>query len=177
MKIRTSARAGGVRFVLLALVVLLVAMTTSATAGALITGERIKDGSVTGKDLRNGSVTGVDVRDSSLTPDDFTGSVQGPQGPEGPPGPAGPRGPAGFSGVEYRVLPVEIPSGQARRWGVLCPVGMKVGGGGVTSEVPFGVRLTESAPLNDGVGWVVGARSIVSTRVVAHAWAVCVTTP
>lgn len=63
MKSRPTHRG---RFVLLAVLALVVAMCSSATAGALITGKQIKNGSVTGRDLRDGTVSGADVRDASL---------------------------------------------------------------------------------------------------------------
>ncbi len=164
--------------IVLAVVVLLVAMTGSATAGALITGKQIKDGTVTGKDLRNSSVTGEDVKDFSLRIDDFTGSIQGPQGPPGPAGPAGPRGPAGFSGVSYNIAEMPIPTGQTRAWGVLCPAGTKATGGGVSTEQPYSVLVSESAPLNDGAGWTVGVRSRVNSPTVrGYAWVACAVAP
>lgn len=58
------------RFVLLAVLTLVVAMSSSATAGALITGKQIKNGSVAGRDLRDGTVSGTDVRDGSLRSED-----------------------------------------------------------------------------------------------------------
>lgn len=52
---------------LLAVVVLLVAMASGATAGKLITGKDIKNGTVTGKDFKNGSVGFADLASSART--------------------------------------------------------------------------------------------------------------
>ena len=98
-----------------ALLALLVALGGTATAGVLITGKQVKNGSLTGADVGNGSLTGKDVRNNSLTSKDVknlkgtdikNGSLtaadfaagelpEGPAGPQGQPGPAGPVGPPG----------------------------------------------------------------------------------
>ncbi len=177
---RKSAPVGALAIALGALV-LLVAMTGSATAGALITGKQIKNGSVAGKDLRNGSVTGKDVKDRSLSPDDFSGSLEGPQGPAGPAGPQGPLGPVGprgadgVTGIEYRTVPMSLPAGALRQWTAECPAGKKVIGGGVSSSDPYYSRVLESAPLNEGRGWLIGLANTTSIQITGYAWAVCAT--
>lgn len=178
-----SKRFGPAGAIALAVLVLLAAMTGSATAGALITGKQIKDGSVTGKDLRDGSVTGRDVKDGSLSSKEFSGSLEGPQGPAGPAGPEGPTGPTGLrgadgvSGIEYRTVHHYIAAGENRVWAAPCPAGKKVAGGGVSGSDPFWTRVTESAPLNEGAGWLIGLTNTKNTQVSAYAWAVCVSAP
>lgn len=49
-----------------AILALVIAMSTSATAALIITGSQIKDGSVTGKDIKNRSVTGKDIRKKAI---------------------------------------------------------------------------------------------------------------
>ena len=71
-----------------------------------------------------------------------------------------------------------IPSGQTRAWAVLCSAGTKAAGGGVSTELPFTVLVSESAPLNEGAGWTVGVRSRANAPTVrAYAWVACVVAP
>ena len=166
------------RLLLLVVVTMLVAMAGSATAGGLITGKKIKNNSITGIDLKNGTVTGADVKNGSLTPDDFDGQLIGPQGPQGPQGeigPIGPRGPAGASGLVYVNVENAIDGKKSENWGIECPDGKKVVGGGVSSNDPANARVVESAPLDFGAGWWVGLRNEKDSELLAYAWAVCVT--
>jgi hypothetical protein len=175
-----SSRRARVRFVVLAVVVLLVAMTGSATAARLITGRQIKDGSVTGRDVHNGSLTGGDVRNGSLSADEFEGSLTGAPGPAGPQGPAGPAGPAGANGVsgyEYVIADVIIPRLGSAHQDAVCPVGKRAVGGGMSSSSPVVVRLLESAPLNSGLGWTAGMANSSGSAVTGYVWAVCVVAP
>src|ERR1700712_1465948 len=87
---------------LVALVALFVALTSSATAAVLITGKNVKDGSLTGKDLKKRSITADRLAANVLaTPQ---GSVRpgatGPQGVAGPHGAAGANGTAGANGID-----------------------------------------------------------------------------
>ena len=119
----TSSHPGRARWVALALAAVLVTFAGSATAGALVTGKQIKNGTVTGLDLRDTSVTGADVEDDSLTADDFSGAIQGPPGPAGPRGPQGPIGAPrvhGASGLEYVVVAQSIPPEATRTWAAMC---------------------------------------------------------
>jgi hypothetical protein len=77
------------RYTILLCAVALIA-ATGATAGSLITGAKVKDGSLTGRDVKN----------RSLTPADFARapSVQGRDGRDGVPGVSGPSGSAGATG-------------------------------------------------------------------------------
>lgn len=170
-------RRGPATAVALAVLVLLVAMAGSATAGALITGRDIKDGTVTSKDLRNGTVTGADVKDGSLSRQDFSGSLQGPQGPAGPEGPVGPQGPQGtpgVSGYQHVVADALVPQNAFRTHDAGCPAGKVVVGGGVSSVDSTYIRVAESAPLTEGRGWTAGVRNTKSTPVTVYVWAVCV---
>lgn len=49
-----------------AVLALVIAMSTSATAALIITGSQIKNGSVTGKDIKNRSVTGKDIKKKAI---------------------------------------------------------------------------------------------------------------
>lgn len=170
----------GVQTALLTTFVVVIALAGTATAGKLITGKQIKNGTITGIDLRDGSVTGADVKDESLTEADFTGSLEGPQGPQGEPGPQGPRGLRGDHGashLEYRVQPETIPSGATREWSVSCPSGKRVLGGGVSSGNTGFVRMLEAAPSIDGKTWHVALKNESAAAVTGYAWASCVTAP
>lgn len=172
-----DTRRGTVRFVVLAVVVLLVAMTGSATAARLITGKQIKDGTITGKDLRNGSVTGSDVRDGSLTAGEFDGSLTGepgPAGPQGPQGPAGEPGADGVSGYEYVVVGVTVPKLGTAQQDAVCPSGKRAVGGGMSSSSFAVARVLESAPMNDGRGWTAAMANTSGAAVTGYVWAVCV---
>jgi hypothetical protein len=92
------------RHVALALAALVLVSGGSATAGSMITGKQIKDGTVTGKDVKDRSLTAVDLAPGTI-PTGGAGApgapgpagpagATGPQGPAGAPGPAGPQGPA-----------------------------------------------------------------------------------
>ena len=166
--------------VLYAVIGVLVLISGTATAAAMITGKQIKDNSVHGRDIQNASLTGVDVKNRSLTPADFTGSLQGPagptgpSGPAGPAGPAGPQGPAGVSGVQYVSNAMDIGAGKTASWPSSCPVGKVVVGGGVSSTNPRFARVLESAPLDEnGSGWWVVLRNEHTSPISAFAWAVC----
>lgn len=76
--------------VLVAAVVIGVVASASATAGSLITGAKVKDGSLTGADIKNRSLTAQDLKRSALMRG--PAGERGPQGPQGPVGAAGPQG-------------------------------------------------------------------------------------
>lgn len=158
---------------LLCIVALIVGVAGTATAGRLLTGADIKDGSVTGKD----------VRDGSLTKKEFTGSLRGepgpagpagPTGPAGPRGPAGPQGPSGVSGLQYQIAAQVIGANKTETWSVTCPPGRQVVGGGASSSDRYYATMLESAPLDNGVGWVISMRNQGSAAFTAYAWAACV---
>lgn len=82
----------------LALVALLCLTGGTATGAALITGAKVKDGSLTGRDIRNGSLTSKDFKRAQV-PDGMQGAGL-PLGQPGPPGPTGPTGATGQAGQE-----------------------------------------------------------------------------
>jgi hypothetical protein len=87
---------------LVALVALFVALTSSATAAVLITGKNVKDGSLTGKDLKKRSITADRLATNVLaTPQGAARpGATGPQGPVGATGAAGANGAAGTNGAD-----------------------------------------------------------------------------
>ena len=80
----------------LGIVAVVLACAGSATAGSLITGAQIKNGSITGLDIKQGSVQRLDLAPNAR-PKAGTGRA-GSQGSAGPPGPAGPKGDPGPPG-------------------------------------------------------------------------------
>lgn len=166
--------------VLTLVAVLVLGATGGATAGALITGKKIKDGSVTAVDLRNGTLTGLDVSDASLSARSFTAGVVGPEGPEGPvglPGPAGPQGAAGLRGITvyYARGPVTAP-GAATDLSIPCQGQLKALSGGFSDAQRPGeghADLLQSAPTNSRLGWTVTYRNTGSGSLVGLGWVVC----
>lgn len=49
-----------------AILALVIAMSSSATAALIITGNQIKNGSITGKDVKNKSLTGKDIKKKAI---------------------------------------------------------------------------------------------------------------
>ena len=49
-----------------AILALVVALSSSATAALMITGAQVKNGTIAGKDIKNKSVTGKDLRKKSV---------------------------------------------------------------------------------------------------------------
>jgi hypothetical protein len=76
------------RSMIVAAVALFVALSGTATAAKLVTGNQIARNAITGKH----------VRDHSLTAADFNGALGGPAGPQGPAGPKGATGAKGDQG-------------------------------------------------------------------------------
>lgn len=103
MNIRTHIRRPRASTVIASLA-LFVALGGSATAATLITGAKVKNGTLTGKDLKRSSLTGTQVKNGSLTASDLSrkslGSLKGAKGDTGPAGPAGARGATGAQGVQ-----------------------------------------------------------------------------
>ncbi|HEX7291357.1 MAG TPA: hypothetical protein VF250_09550 [Conexibacter sp.] len=86
-----------------ACIAVVLALTGSAFAAALITGADIQNGSITRADLSRGTINSLKGKTGRRGPsgrDGFTGArgPQGDTGPAGPQGPAGPVGPAGPKG-------------------------------------------------------------------------------
>lgn len=89
---------------LVAIVAIIVALSSTATAAIMITGANIKDGSITGKDIKKNSLTSKHIKNGSLTVRDLKASavaqLKGATGQPGPVGSAGATGPAGAAGPE-----------------------------------------------------------------------------
>jgi hypothetical protein len=156
---------------IVAALAVLVGFAGSATAGVVVTGKQIKDGTITTADLKDESLTGSDVRDGSLTQSDFFDVLAGPAGPQGDPGP---EGRPGTSGLVYRLVGNSIPKNSDLMWPVVCPPGTTVisGGGSSTGRG----ELTASAPRDRaGTGWFVAYRNPTGAAITAYAWALCVT--
>jgi hypothetical protein len=143
--------------IVVALLALFVAMGgTAVSAGTLITGKQVK----------NGSITGADVKNMSLTPRDFRGSVRGPHGPPGPAGPQGPTGPTGPTGAPGSV-------GPAGPIGAPGPVGPK---GDIGPQGPSEARaskITGNLPIGISAGGPIVVDSLALT---AGKWVITATT-
>jgi hypothetical protein len=117
----------------------------SATAGALITGKDIKNGTVTGKDIKagslqarqvkDGSLTGADVKNGSLGEADLAGGVK-----------AKLNAPA-VSGYEVVTSTTEIPTDGEGVAYVACTAGkLAVGGGGGFTDLEITNAIEQSVP-------------------------------
>jgi hypothetical protein len=109
---------------------------------------------------------------------------QGPAGPKGdtglrgepgPAGPQGPIGPIGITGLQYVTKSTRIYTDMYTKWSVTCPSGKKALGGGVASatDVVFGKTLLESAPLDNGTGWMAKVMNTHGAPITEYVWAVC----
>ena len=163
---------------------LFAALGGSAYAAVTVTGSNIKDGTVTGKDVKNRSLGKSELSPralSSLTGQPGPRGEQGPAGPKGdigPEGPAGPQGPAGptgatgISGLQYLTSAgIGVPANSQATGIVDCPAGKRALGGGV-SRVGNGL-VVDTAPQNDGVGWVGEMYNRGSGSVTMYVWAIC----
>jgi hypothetical protein len=75
----------------------------SATAGSLLTGKQVRNGSLTGLDIRDRSIKAKDIALGSITPKHLRkGTSAVTIGQPGPAGPAGATGAAGASGPRAR---------------------------------------------------------------------------
>jgi len=100
MNIRTHIRRPRASLVIASLA-LFVALGGSATAATLITGAKVKNGTITGKDIKGSSLTGAKVKNGSLSSSDLsTAAKSGLKGAKGDQGPAGQTGPAGAPGAQ-----------------------------------------------------------------------------
>jgi hypothetical protein len=158
-----------VRTVLIGTLLLLAVTAVSASAGALITGARIKDGTVARVDVRNGSLTGAEVPAGGLRLDDLTGLEQGVRGIDGPPGAPGVNG---APGLHYAASPRTMSPNQQITWLSECDPGEKAIAGGLSSTRPDLVTVLRSFP--DRNAWSVEVRNSSVQVVEAYAWALCV---
>ncbi|HEX5909416.1 MAG TPA: hypothetical protein VFY44_02910, partial [Thermoleophilaceae bacterium] len=100
MNIRTHIRRPRASLVIASLA-LFVALGGSATAATLITGAKVKNGTITGTDIKASSLTGAKVKNGSLSSSDLSKSAKGAlKGAKGDQGPAGQTGPAGAQGAQ-----------------------------------------------------------------------------
>jgi hypothetical protein len=160
---------------------LFAALGGSAYAAVTVTGSNIKDGTVTGKDVKNRSLAKSDLSPRALSSISGQPGPQGPQGPagpkghigpEGPAGPQGPAGPTGISGLQYLTSAgVGVPANSTATGTVDCPAGKRALGGGV-SRVGNGL-VVDTAPQNEGTGWVGEMYNRGSGSVTMYVWAIC----
>jgi hypothetical protein len=190
MKVRIPSLA-----MIVAILALLLALSGTAVAGALITGAQIKNNTVASVDLTNNSIKSVDVRNNALTTLDVqNGSLRavdfaageletgpaGPAGPAGPTGPAGPSGPQGAPGLAgLEIVFADSPSNSdfVRQVEASCPAGKKAVGGGAHIWQAAGlVALDESYPSN-ATTWRATAYEVNATALNWHlrAYVVCAT--
>lgn len=113
-------------FVVLAVagLMLLVSFAGGATAGILVTGKQIKDGSVASRDIRNRSVTTRDVRDRTLQVRDLSKRTRTRlRGATGTAGPQGLPGLDGVSGFEVVTASQGVAAGLTQTVPASCPAG------------------------------------------------------
>lgn len=122
--------------VAIAFAALIVAFTGSSfaapardAASKLISGAKIKKGSITGAQVKDGSLTGADLKASSLPrgPQGAPGAT-GPQGAPGPEGATGPRGATGQQGPAGAQGP-----GAPIAWAMVSQGGELIRGSGATA--------------------------------------------
>ncbi|WP_322937421.1 hypothetical protein [Nocardioides bizhenqiangii] len=158
-----------IRTVAAAAIVLVGVTAGSATAGALVTGAQIKDGSVRGADVRNGSLTGGDVRDGSLSLPDVENLPVGPKGEAGPPGLPGANG---VPGLVQRSEPRTLGAGDRLSWTISCDLHETAVSGGVSSTRPDLVSIERSTV--DGAHWLVSVVNEGGAEALVFGWAMCV---
>lgn len=99
-KLPSPKRGGRLRRVLLkpanavALVALLMALASTASAAIMITGMNVRNGTLTGADVTNGSLRLLDFAPTARS------AMRGPKGNRGLTGPAGAKGPTGANGPQ-----------------------------------------------------------------------------
>ncbi len=163
---------------------LFAALGGSAYAAATVTGSNIKDGTVTGKDVKSRSLGKSDLSPRALSSLSGQPGPQGQQGPAGPKGaagpegpvgaqgPAGPAGPSGIGGLQYLTSAgVGVPANSTATGTVDCPAGKRALGGGV-SRIGNGL-VVDTAPQNEGTGWVGEMYNRGNGSVTMYVWAIC----
>ena len=105
-----------------------------------------------------------------------TGSrgAAGPKSDPGPQGTRGPIGPSGISGLEYVTSPgTDVPNGLRKSATVLCTKGKRTLGGGVSTSSGL-AHVRQSAPLDNGAGWVgTTANTTAQYDDRMYVWAIC----
>jgi hypothetical protein len=176
------------------LAALVVALGGTATAGTLITGRNVKDGSLTGRDIHDGSIQSRDLT-PSLRKLFSTGTAKkepplvvlsGPPGPQGPTGPAGPAaGGLSPSKVHLRQSETKVvqggPAGDVQTAVAFCDPGEVPTGGGYYSNIAHaGISGPHVDPSSRQlVGWSVSVDGLGlpdGTSQEIRAFAVCVAT-
>ena len=158
-----------VPYVLAVVGLLVLGLVGGAAAGTLVTGKRIKDGSLLSRDIRNERINGADVRDGALRRAD----IVAPAGEPGLPGMPGPRGPHGAKGVEFQAVPVDVGPGGTTTTPVACGPGQRVVSGGVST--PALGYIHGSMPLPGGTGWQTTFTNRHSQQLEITFYAVCIT--
>jgi hypothetical protein len=157
----------------LAVALLLVAATAgAASAGALITSARIKNGTVGAADVRNASLDGAEVRNGSLGLADLTALEPGVKGLDGP---AGDPGPNGVPGLTYRNAGRAMAPDQQLTWKAECDPGEQAIAGGVSSTRPESLIVVRSSP--DRFHWSAEVWNTAGETVHVFVWAQCVPAP
>lgn len=151
-------------------VVAILASVGTATAGTLITGKQVKNGSLTGADLKNGSVAKKDlsqgIKDTlTVKTAKITGldGKDGTNGKDGAPGPMGPQGPKGDRGDVTNVQGDSIvgPKGDPGPQGPQGPAGQSqfVFHDGTSTSIAPGNAETVSGRCDNGEKVVSGTVS------------------
>ena len=171
---------------IIASLALLLSLTGTAVAGALITGAQIQNNTVASLDLKNNGVKSVDLTDNGIKSIDVMngqlraidfapGQLQpGPAGPVGPAGPAGPQGAVGLAGVEIVTAESVRDSDPVHSVSANCPAGKRViGGGAHIFDASGDAALDESYP--EGTKWHARAYEVNATAGAWHiaAFAIC----
>ena len=106
--------------------------------------------------------------------DKGTTGVKGDPGQQGPRGSTGPAGAVGVSGLVYVTSPgTDVPNGLRKVATVLCPKGKQALGGGVSTSSKL-AHIRESAPLDNGAGWLgTTANTTEKYDDRMYVWAIC----
>ena len=166
-----------------AIVALSVALSGTATAALMMTGNNIRNGTVTGKDLANRTLAKKKLSKKAIASlQGRTGpagpqGLQGAQGAQGAPGPAGPVGPSttyvdnepnSITAVQSRILEVAIPPGSYTaqvNMDILIKSGFATGEGECRFRAPGGsdlVLLGYTGPIFMG--------DVVGSGLLDHRW-------
>ena len=169
---------------IIASLALLLSLTGTAVAGALITGAQIQNNTVSSLDLTNNGVKSVDLTDNGIKSIDvMNGQLRAvdfapgqiPPGPAGLAGPAGPQGAPGLAGVEIVTAESADTSLSSHQVDATCPAGKRViGGGAQVYGANAEAALDESLPV-DATKWRATAYEVNATAENWHvvAFAVC----
>jgi hypothetical protein len=180
-----------------------------ATAGTAVAnhGGPHQAGVVNGLDVANGSLTGADIRNKSLTFAEFRArppkGATGPRGPVGPVGPAGangqngaqgPQGPAGTNGtngtngrdgfalLDYNSVTITNTPGTQAGGIVLCDQGLRVVGGGVSTQGTYNQQQVNASypsansgapPPGGTTAWTAYVDNVGAVTRTFDVWVIC----